>query len=332
MPVRAASAANLESVAVQSATVVDVLDSGEDRTVRFDGRREYVACDFLETTRAEHPLLRLGDRVMVLAPEGAQAKPAVVGKIGSYRRPDRRHYRRRSRRGADRPLRRREHHLSQVGPSPHQGTGHRVARPQAQPCARRIRADQLSASGTRTRDLRRHRCVFSRRARRATTRCSTSCGWQRRNNLRSPDITRRDLVDSDERIAAHTDGLVLAGPDGMQRFAAPGLESGEGSFSLASGYVAARDRDRVRRGHRGRRHAGRPGGGAGRAAPGAVRRPDRALRGRSARGASTKAPAPAAVVAAEALAFHGPVCGSRDVASSNSPTMPDPGSGPPRGV
>jgi uncharacterized protein (TIGR02270 family) len=59
---------------------------------------------------------------------------------------------------------------------------------------------------------------------------------QRRNRLRSHDITVRDLIESDERIAANTDGLVLAGPDGIEVVAA-GLTNGDGSFSLASGYV-----------------------------------------------------------------------------------------------
>lgn len=59
---------------------------------------------------------------------------------------------------------------------------------------------------------------------------------QRRDSLHSADITHRDLVDRDERIAAHSDGLLLAGPDGIE-IIAPGLASDEGSFSLASGFV-----------------------------------------------------------------------------------------------
>jgi hypothetical protein len=87
-PVRAAKS-KLDSPATHAATVVDVLDSGEI-AVRIDGRRGHVVCDFLETSRADHPSLQPGDRVMLLVPDGAQAKPAVVGKIGAYRRPDRR--------------------------------------------------------------------------------------------------------------------------------------------------------------------------------------------------------------------------------------------------
>lgn len=59
---------------------------------------------------------------------------------------------------------------------------------------------------------------------------------QRRESARSSEVTHRELVDRDERIAAHSDGLVLAGPDGIE-IIAPGLSSDEGSFSLAAGYV-----------------------------------------------------------------------------------------------
>jgi 3-dehydroquinate synthase class II len=88
MPVRATKS-EIESPAVHAATVVDVLDSGEI-AVRIDGRRGHVVCDFLETGRAEHPSLQAGDRVMLIVPDGGKARPAVVGKIGAYRRPDRR--------------------------------------------------------------------------------------------------------------------------------------------------------------------------------------------------------------------------------------------------
>lgn len=79
----------LESPAAQQATVVDVLDSGEI-AVRIEGRRGHVLCDFLQTSRADHPLLQAGDRVLVVVPEGPSARPAVIGKVGAYRRPDRR--------------------------------------------------------------------------------------------------------------------------------------------------------------------------------------------------------------------------------------------------
>jgi hypothetical protein len=75
--------------ASQVATIVDLLDSGEI-AVRIDGRRGHVVCDFVETSRGDHPLLQPGDRVMLLLPDGPQGKPAVVGKIAAYRRPDRR--------------------------------------------------------------------------------------------------------------------------------------------------------------------------------------------------------------------------------------------------
>lgn len=79
----------VEGAVAQAATVVDVLDSGEI-AVRVEGRRGHVVCDFLQTSRAEHPLLQAGDRVLLLLPEGPNARPAVIGKVGAYRRPDRR--------------------------------------------------------------------------------------------------------------------------------------------------------------------------------------------------------------------------------------------------
>ena len=79
----------LESLAPQQATVVDVLDSGEI-AVRIEGRRGHLLCNFLETSGGDHPLLRAGDQVLVVVPEGRAARPAVIGKVGRYRRPDRR--------------------------------------------------------------------------------------------------------------------------------------------------------------------------------------------------------------------------------------------------
>jgi hypothetical protein len=87
-PVRG-TRSKIERPAPQLATIIDVLDSGEI-AVRIDGRPGHVVCDFLETSRADHPALQPGDRVLLLVPDGAPARPAVVGKIGAYRRPDRR--------------------------------------------------------------------------------------------------------------------------------------------------------------------------------------------------------------------------------------------------
>jgi uncharacterized protein (TIGR02270 family) len=125
---------------------------------------------------------------------------------------------------------------------------------------------------------------------------------QRRASLRSAGLTHRDLVDGDERIAAHSDGLVLAGPDGIE-VVAPGLSNGEGSFSLAAGYVllstghepAARTVARLLR------EADPPARDGLRLALcyGPIEHTEADL------GAiSSEAPAPVAVAAAEALAFH----------------------------
>jgi uncharacterized protein (TIGR02270 family) len=59
---------------------------------------------------------------------------------------------------------------------------------------------------------------------------------QRRRFLRAGGVSRRDLVDHDERIAAHADGLVLAGADGVD-LVRPALGSEDGSMSLAAAHV-----------------------------------------------------------------------------------------------
>lgn len=82
-----ASAAELRGA--RRATVVEVQRGGQI-TVRLDGRSGVTACDFLETTAGAPPLLRPGDAVLVLVPEGDGGRPAVIGRVGPYRPPDRR--------------------------------------------------------------------------------------------------------------------------------------------------------------------------------------------------------------------------------------------------
>lgn len=72
----------------RSATIVEVLATGEI-IVRFDGRRGQIVCDFLEVG-GQHLELGSGDRVLVLVPDGSDTRPAVVGRIGPYKKPDRR--------------------------------------------------------------------------------------------------------------------------------------------------------------------------------------------------------------------------------------------------
>lgn len=75
--------------ALKEATIVDLPESGEI-VVRFDeAAARLVACRFLETTSKDPPVLRKGDRVLVLSPEEPGGKGCVLGRIGVYRAPDR---------------------------------------------------------------------------------------------------------------------------------------------------------------------------------------------------------------------------------------------------
>ena len=68
------------------ATVVDISPTGE-LTVRL-ATGSLLVCDFLTTSRAEPPVLRAGDKVVVLVPEAPDEKPVVVGKVSAYQAPD----------------------------------------------------------------------------------------------------------------------------------------------------------------------------------------------------------------------------------------------------
>jgi hypothetical protein len=69
--------------------VVEVASTGA-LVVRIDGGREFVSCDFVQSGAGAGPALGPGDQVLVVVPDGGAGRPAVVGKIGPYRGPNRR--------------------------------------------------------------------------------------------------------------------------------------------------------------------------------------------------------------------------------------------------
>ena len=65
-------------------TIADMLQTGEilvDLVTDSGGR---ILCDFLETSDGPNPLLRIGDRVLVMLPATLEQKGCVLGRIGPY--------------------------------------------------------------------------------------------------------------------------------------------------------------------------------------------------------------------------------------------------------
>jgi hypothetical protein len=80
-----------ETNAVERCTVVDFKASGEIIVRPDKTPRRIIVCEFLETSTREHPELRRGDRVLVLTADDPEQKGCVLGRIGLYRKPDRKH-------------------------------------------------------------------------------------------------------------------------------------------------------------------------------------------------------------------------------------------------
>jgi len=79
----------LDVETLKRATVVEILPSGELVVRLEDAAGQTRMCDFLETSLTDRPVLREGDRVLALTPENPEEKGCVLGKIGTYRKPDR---------------------------------------------------------------------------------------------------------------------------------------------------------------------------------------------------------------------------------------------------
>lgn len=128
--------------------------------------------------------------------------------------------------------------------------------------------------------------------------------WGRRcADLRSENVFPGAFADLEERIAAHTDGLVLAGEDALPLLK-PGLAGDEGSVSLASAYALLRMGDEAAA----RLVADAAAGAAGECLRGlclALSYGPVDLVGPRLREIAADGPPLAASAAAEALAFHG---------------------------
>jgi hypothetical protein len=77
--------------AVERCTVVDIKSSGEVLVRPDQMPRQVIACEFLETSIRDHPELQPGDRVLVLITDNPEQKGCVLGRIGTYRKPERKH-------------------------------------------------------------------------------------------------------------------------------------------------------------------------------------------------------------------------------------------------
>ncbi|MBI3597290.1 MAG: hypothetical protein HY203_09080 [Nitrospirae bacterium] len=80
-----------ETKTLKRSTIVEILSSGEI-VIRVDGEKgQVLVCEFLESSTNDQPILHKGDRVLVLTPDDPTEKGCVLGRIGSYRKPDRKH-------------------------------------------------------------------------------------------------------------------------------------------------------------------------------------------------------------------------------------------------
>jgi len=81
----------LPSVAqrMERCEVEGILPSGEIVARAGGPSGQRFVCDFLENAANTEYVLKEGDRVLVLLPEGAGEKGCVLGKVGAYRKPDR---------------------------------------------------------------------------------------------------------------------------------------------------------------------------------------------------------------------------------------------------
>jgi hypothetical protein len=89
MRAKALELQNLGTKVLHRCTVAEIRDSGEI-LVRLDPEpSRLILCEFLETSENDRPDLREGDRVLVLISEDPEDKACVLGRIGTYRKPNR---------------------------------------------------------------------------------------------------------------------------------------------------------------------------------------------------------------------------------------------------
>ena len=82
---------NVDVETLRRGVIVEILHSGEIG-VRVGGATgRTVTCEVLETAAQTSPALQVGDRVLVLNPDNPMEKGCVLGRIGTYKRPNRKH-------------------------------------------------------------------------------------------------------------------------------------------------------------------------------------------------------------------------------------------------
>ncbi len=82
---------HLLSPSLSVGTVVELCRSGEILVQSAQDPNQRLLCDFLETCDAPSLTLAVGDRVLYLPCGSLLEKGCVVGRVGSYREPDREH-------------------------------------------------------------------------------------------------------------------------------------------------------------------------------------------------------------------------------------------------
>ena len=73
------------------ATVGGLLKGGEIVVCSEHDPDRQVLCDFLQSTAPSHHALQKGDLVLVMLPADSDGKGCVLGKIGPYRPPEKKH-------------------------------------------------------------------------------------------------------------------------------------------------------------------------------------------------------------------------------------------------
>jgi hypothetical protein len=76
---------------LRRAVIAEILHSGEIVVRVDDASGRTVRCEVLETSAQASPPLQVGDRVLVLNPDDPSEKGCVLGRIGTYKRPNRKH-------------------------------------------------------------------------------------------------------------------------------------------------------------------------------------------------------------------------------------------------
>jgi hypothetical protein len=84
LPTAASSDEGKAAGTIARGFILDLPESGEI-VVRVPRASISVPCDFLEPLGQANPVLRVGDEVLVLLPEGDQERGCVLGRVGKYR-------------------------------------------------------------------------------------------------------------------------------------------------------------------------------------------------------------------------------------------------------